>query len=82
MKYSFDTLFNYTVEKDGIQVDCTKLECKFQAEEEIKNVTIEIYDGNQMTVKIVEEESDELTKDDRELFYYLLDKWIMNNLLI
>lgn len=79
MTYSINTLFNYTV--NGI--DATKLSCTFVNEENItKTVTVEVFNGDETRVNIVSEESDELSKEDRNLFYYLLDKWFINNFLL
>ena len=79
MTYSINTLFNYTV--NGI--DATKLSCIFVNEENItKTVTVEVFNGDETRVNIVSEESDELSKEDRNLFYYLLDRWFINNFLL
>lgn len=79
MTYSINTLFNCTV--NGI--DATKLLCTFVNEENItKTVTVEVFNGDETRVNIVSEESDELSKEDRNLFYYLLDRWFINNFLL
>lgn len=79
MTYSINTLFNYTV--NGI--DATRLLCTFVNEENItKTVTVEVFNDDETRVNIVSEESDELSKEDRNLFYYLLDKWFINNFLL
>lgn len=79
MTYSINTLFNYTV--NGI--DATRLLYTFVNEENItKTVTVEVFNGDETRVNIVSEESDELSKEDRNLFYYLLDRWFINNFLL
>lgn len=78
MKYSFDSLYDYEVNGVGV----TRWLCSFlNDEDELRNVEIEVFHDDQMTIKVVEEESDELTDDERGLFYYLLDRWAINNLI-
>ena len=78
MSYSFDALYDYVVNGVGV----TRWLCAFtNDEDELRNVEIEVFHDDQMTIKIVEEESDELTDDERGLFYYLLDRWAINNLI-
>ena len=56
--------------------------CNFTNEDGIeKHVVIDLIDDEQSTVKIVENKSDELTAEDRDLFYYILDRWLINNLI-
>jgi hypothetical protein len=79
MTYSINTLFNYTV--NGI--DVTKLLCTFVNDEDItKRVIVEVFNGDETRVNILSEESDELSNEDRNLFYYLLDRWFINNFLL
>lgn len=79
MTYSINTLFNYTV--NGI--DATKLSCTFVNDENItKRVIVEVFNGEETRVNILSEESDELSNEDRNLFYYLLDRWFINNFLL
>ena len=78
MSYSFDTLYDYVVNGVGV----TRWLCAFTTDnDELRNVEIEVFHDDQMTIKVVEEESDELTDDERGLFYYLLDRWAINNLI-
>jgi hypothetical protein len=78
MSYSFDALYDYVVNGVGV----TRWLCSFTTDnDELRNVEIEVFHDDQMTIKIVEEESDELTDDERGLFYYLLDRWAINNLI-
>lgn len=79
MTYSINTLFNYTV--NGI--DATRLLCTFVNDEDMtKRVIVEVFNGDEARVNIISEESDELSKEDRNLFYYLLDRWFINNFLL
>ena len=79
MTYSINTLFNYTV--NGIEA--ARLLCTFVNEENItKRVTVEVFNDDETRVNILSEESDELSKEDRNLFYYLLDRWFINNFLL
>ena len=79
MTYSINTLFNYTV--NGIEA--SKLLCTFVNEENItKRVTVEVFNDDETRVNILSEESDELSKEDTNLFYYLLDRWFINNFLL
>jgi hypothetical protein len=78
MSYSFDALYDYVVNGVGV----TRWLCAFTTDnDELRNVEIEVFHDDQMTIKVVEEESDELTDDERGLFYYLLDRWAINNLI-
>ena len=79
MTYTINTLFNYTV--NGIEA--AKLLCAFVNEENItKRVTVEVFNDDETRVNILSEESDELSKEDTNLFYYLLDRWFINNFLL
>ena len=75
MAYSFEQVeYNY-----GALTG--KWTCNFKNEDGIeKHVMIDIIDDEQSTVTIIEE-SDELTKDELHFFYYLLDKWLINQLI-
>jgi hypothetical protein len=78
MSYSFDALYDYVVNGVGV----TRWLCAFTTDnDELRNVEIEVFHDDQMTIKVIEEESDELTDDERGLFYYLLDRWAINNLI-
>ena len=76
MAYSFEQVeYNY-----GALTG--KWTCNFKNEDGIeKYVMIDLIDDEQSTVTIIEEESDELTKDELHFFYYLLDKWLINQLI-
>lgn len=79
MTYSINTLFNYTV--NGI--DAAKLLCTFVNDEDMtKRVIVEVFNGDETRVNILSDESDELSNVDRNLFYYLLDRWFINNFLL
>jgi hypothetical protein len=78
MSYAFDSLYDFVENGVGI----TRYLCSFTNDEgELKNVEIDVYHDDQMTIRIIEEESDDLTYDERGLFYYLLDRWMINNLI-
>jgi hypothetical protein len=56
--------------------------CNFTNEDGIvKHVLIDLTDDEQSSVKIIEEESDMLTDEDRRYFYYILDRWLIQNLI-
>lgn len=76
MTYSFDRVeYNY-----GALTGIWK--CNFTNEDGIeKHVLIDLVDDEQSSVKIIEEESDILTDEDRHYFYYILDKWLINQLI-
>lgn len=77
MAYSFKRVeYNYGDAIAGIWT------CNFINEDDIeKFVLISVEDDEQSTVKIIEEESDMLSDEDRCYFYYLLDRWLINNLI-
>lgn len=77
MAYSFKKVeYNYGDTLSGLWT------CNFTNEDDIeKFVLINVEDDEQSTVKIIEEESDVLTDEDRRYFYYLLDRWLINNLI-
>jgi hypothetical protein len=76
MAYSFERVeYNYGA-LTGIWT------CNFTNEDGIvKRVLIDLVDDEQSSVKIIEEESDMLTDEDRRYFYYILDRWLIQNLI-
>ena len=76
MDYSIDFLYDYNNERGTID---RYLVSFINDDDELRSVEIEIINND--LIEIVEEESDELSKDDRMLLYYILDRWAINHLM-
>ena len=76
MDYSIDFLYDYNNERGMID---RYLVSFINDDNELRSVEIEIINND--LIEIVEEESDELSKDDRMLLYYILDRWAINHLI-
>lgn len=76
MDYSIDFLYDYNNERGLID---RYLVSFINDNDELRSVEIEIINND--LIEIVEEESDELSKDDRMLLYYILDRWAINHLI-
>jgi hypothetical protein len=76
MDYSIDFLYDYNNERGMID---RYLVSFINDDDKLRSVEIEIINND--LIEIVEEESDELSKDDRMLLYYILDRWAINHLI-
>ena len=76
MDYSIDFLYDYSNDKGLID---RYLVSFINDNDELRSVEIEVINND--LIEIVEEESDELSRDDRMLLYYILDRWAINHLI-
>ena len=80
MKYSVDYLYSFINEKEN-EVD-RYLVSFYNEKEELKEVEMDLVtnDNGAVSIEINEYESDELNKEELNLFYYIIDQWAINNI--
>lgn len=85
MRYSVDHLYSY-INKEGKTIDRYLVTFKTNENVTQKNVEFNIeytvHENGRKTsyLQIMYEESDELTKEERNMLFYILDRWAIQHL--